>query len=121
VNMLQNLKFSHTAISQTAKILGNKDRGTITEYFRGICFKELVAANYNIIKTARKIAGTSDDSVLKKVEIKINEYLNNLKLHISDDDAIENEKSTPFAIFKGLPKKYHPYLEQVLDHLRNVN
>jgi transcriptional regulator with PAS, ATPase and Fis domain len=121
VNMLQNLKFSHTAISQTAKALGNRDRGTITEYFRGICFEELVAANYNIKETTRKIAGTSDENVLKKVETKINGYLNNLKAQIFVRDSVQDEKDKLPAAYKGLPKKFHPYLEQVLNHLKKIN
>jgi transcriptional regulator with GAF, ATPase, and Fis domain/CHASE2 domain-containing sensor protein len=119
LEMLQRLKFSHTAISQTAKALGNKDRGTITEYFRGICFEHLVKENFNVKATARKIAGTSEETVIKKVEIKINEYLNNLKSQLSDEDSIKKKKDILPAAYKGLPKKYHTYLNQVLEHRQN--
>ena len=119
LKMLQRMKFSHTAISQTAKALGNRDRGTITEYFRGICFEQLVISNFNVKETARKIADISEDTVIKKVEVKIDEYLNNLKSQISNEDSIKKEKDILPAAFKGLPKKYHTYLNQVLEHLQN--
>ncbi len=121
LEMLQRMNFSHTAISQTAKALGNRDRGTITEYFRGICFEQLVKTNFNLEETARKIAGTSEESVIKKVDVKINEYLNNLKSQLFDEDSIKEGKEILPAAFKGLPKKYHTYLKRVFEHLRSLN
>ncbi|MCB0295125.1 MAG: sigma 54-interacting transcriptional regulator, partial [Calditrichaeota bacterium] len=34
--LLRGFKFSRSSITQTAQALGNRDRGTVTEYFRGI-------------------------------------------------------------------------------------
>ncbi len=103
LEMLRALKFSRSAITQTAKALGNRDRGTITEYFRGICFEHLVKANYDVETAARAIAATSDVETIGRVRAKIEDYLKNLRA----SDASE-------ALFKGLPKKYHPYLQQVV-------
>ncbi len=105
LEMLRALKFSRSAISQTAKALGNRDRGTITEYFRGICFEILVNADFDVEKAARIIAATNDEETVGKVQSKIDEYLRNLRA----SDASE-------ALFKGLPKKYHSYLQQVIRH-----
>jgi len=111
---LRSLKFSRSAISQTAKALGNKDRGTITEYFRGICFQKLIESNFNILQTAQLIADTSDDNIVKQVEIKINEYVNNLKSNIKSSESSNIE-----TLSKGLPKKYHEYLREVITYLSN--
>jgi transcriptional regulator with GAF, ATPase, and Fis domain len=109
---LRLLKFSRSAISQTAKALGNKDRGTITEYFRGICFQHLVNSNFNISETAQIIAKTDDKNIVAQVELKINEYLNNLKSSLATTDTSNFESLT-----KGLPKKYHEFLKAVVTHL----
>jgi hypothetical protein len=103
--MLRALKFSRSAITQTAKALGNRDRGTITEYFRGLCFEHLVKANYDVQAAARAIAATSEGEAIGRVRAKIEEYLKNLRA----SDASE-------ALFKGLPKKYHSYLQQVIQY-----
>ena len=109
---LRSLKFSRSAILQTAKALGNKDRGTITEYFRGICFQHLVAAEFEIAVAAQIIAGTDDKEMVTQVEVKIIEYLNNIKSSISVSNADDFE-----SLAKGLPKKYHEYLKSVVSYL----
>ncbi len=105
LEMLRALKFSRSAITQTAKALGNRDRGTITEYFRGLCFEHLVKANYDVEAAVRTIAATSDEETVGRVRGKIDEYLKNLRA----SDASE-------ALFKGLPKKYHSYLQQIIQY-----
>jgi len=107
LDMLRALKFSRAAISQTAKALGNRDRGTITEYFRGICFEYLVIANFDSEKAAQTIVATSDDDAVGRVRAKISEYLGNVR-NVNDD-----EKNNAI-LYKGLPKKYHSYLQQIL-------
>ena len=92
--------------------MGNKDRGTITEYFRGICFQHLVAAEFEIAVAAQIIAGTDDKEMVTQVEVKINEYLNNIKSSISVSNADDFE-----YLAKGLPKKYHEYLKSVVSYL----
>lgn len=112
---LRTLKFSRSSISQTAKLLGNKDRGTITEYFRGICFQILTENDFDIVKSSRQIAGSNDKEIIAQVEVKINEYLNNLKSVLSSSNSIEFE-----TLSKGLPKKYQDYLKSVITYLSNL-
>ena len=112
---LRTLKFSRSAISQTAKSLGNKDRGTITEYFRGNCFQYLVSSGFDISKAAKIIADSNDEELVEAVKAKINEYLSNLKSSISSSDSLDIK-----SISKGLPKKYHPYLKEVVSFLKNA-
>ncbi len=115
---LRALKFSRSAISRTARTLGNRDRGTITEHFRGICFEYLVEEDFDIDKAACTIAATSDEEIIKRVKSKINEYLDNLKKIDPDEEDITEESITNLASrFKGLPKKYHPYLQRIFEYL----
>ncbi|MBD3289665.1 CHASE2 domain-containing protein [candidate division KSB1 bacterium] len=115
---LRSLKFSRSAISQTARALGNRDRGTITEYFRGICFEYLVEEDFDIDKAARAIGATTDEKVVERVKSKINEYLENLrKLDLNEEDITEESITRLASPFKGLPKKYHSYLRRIIEYL----
>jgi DNA-binding NtrC family response regulator len=107
LDMLRALKFSRSAITQTAKALGNRDRGTITEYFRGICFEHLVKADFDVEKAAQAVAATSDVETIGRVRAKIEEYLKNLQTARTNETIVASQ-------YKGLPKKYHSYLQQVI-------
>lgn len=120
LDSLRFLKFSRSAISRTAKAAGNRDRGTITEYFRGICFEHLVKAEYNVQIAASAIAATTEEQVIERVQTKINEYLNNLHVSFVDKKTDETVEKKLSSLYKGLPKKYHPYLKQVIEHLKNI-
>jgi transcriptional regulator with GAF, ATPase, and Fis domain len=114
LSTLQGLKFSRSAISQTARALGNRDRGTITEYLRGLCFQAIVESDFNLKSAAMKIADTDDEGIVERVHGKIQDYVGNLK------KVTEGEKSEPVTMFKGLPKKFHTSLQKVLDNLDSV-
>ncbi|KAA3658265.1 MAG: CHASE2 domain-containing protein [Calditrichaeota bacterium] len=105
---LRELKFSRAAISQTARLLGNKDRGTITEYLRGLCFESFVQNEFDREKAAAALAGTNDSEVIKRVFAKLDSYLKNLD---------PEQKGRNHSQYKGLPQKYHPKLDAVLDFL----
>jgi DNA-binding NtrC family response regulator/CHASE2 domain-containing sensor protein len=113
LELLRSLKFSHAAISKTAKALGNRDRGTVTEYFRGTCFEYFVTNSFNLSQTIVKIAETKEEAVLKRVEAKVREYLKNIYRACQATDTE--------SLFKGLPKKYHTYLEQAIDYCRTLD
>jgi len=116
LTMLRQLEFSRSAITQTAKSLGNKDRGTITEYFRGICFEVLVNSDFNIDRTAREIADSDNQEIIERVKNKITEYINNIQHTLTDYDELEYTSDKLPPAFKGLPKKYHNYLHDVIKH-----
>ena len=113
LKLLRSLEFSRSAISQTAKALGNKDRGTITEYFRGICFEKLVATNFDIELTAKEIAGSNSEEVIERVRRKLMTYLDNLK----SSDLDEGLKS---SVYKGLPQKFHASLDHIIKHFQEA-
>ncbi len=101
---LRALKFSRSAISQTAKALGNRDRGTVTEYFRGMCFESFVQADYDVIAAAKMLAGKGEEDAVERVRAKIEEYVKNLRT-----------ASDVQTQCKGLPKKYHEYVERIAE------
>ena len=114
---LRSFEFSHASISQTAKVLGNKDRGTITEYFRGLIFEILVRENFDIDASSHSLSASSKPEVLERVQKKINHYLNNL-YPLPELPESEEVDLQQLSQFKGLPKKYHPYLKQVIQYLQ---
>jgi len=66
------------------------------------------------------IANTTDEVILDRVKTKINEYLNNLQSISKDFATTEfNPDDLPSA-FKGLPKKYHSYLQKIIENLDKI-
>ena len=114
---LRQFGFSRSAITQTARVLGNRDRGTVTEYFRGLCFEALVDADFNRDASARALAGTDDAAVNARVLAKLDSYLENIQRALAALDVSLPVKKQMAAAFKGLPRAYHPALEQVIMHL----
>ncbi len=120
LEMLQSQEFSHSSISATARMLGNRDRGTITEYLRGICFETLAENDFDIERSARIISASSDRKVIERVRRKINAYLDNLN-PLPGEEEIENflgGKTDTLPQVKNLPQKYHPALITVIRHLK---
>jgi len=116
---LRSLKFSRSSITATAGALGSRDRGTITEYFRGLCFKYLAENNFDLEKAANSLAATEDEETVEKVRSKITDYLNNLyPLPDPIDSENPDSKNLP-SQYKGLPKKFHLYLNRIINHLRS--
>ncbi|MDZ7721735.1 MAG: sigma 54-interacting transcriptional regulator [candidate division KSB1 bacterium] len=105
LEMLRSLEFSHASIKETAETL-NKDRSTITEYFRGWCFKTLVDCDMNVEQAAFKLSD-GNRAAQERVERKINDYLGRLSRSTGDYSPA----------FKGLPKAYHVYLEHIIETL----
>jgi transcriptional regulator with GAF, ATPase, and Fis domain/CHASE2 domain-containing sensor protein len=115
LEMMRRLEFSHSAIHQTAKALGNRDRGTITEYVRGTCFEYLVKNDFDLAQTAKALAASANQETIQRVEKRVTEYLNNIKSHLGD---LKNQPDkTAHPAFKGLPKKYHTSLIRIIEHL----
>ncbi|MGH1362638.1 MAG: sigma 54-interacting transcriptional regulator [Calditrichia bacterium] len=112
---LRELKFSRSAISQTARRLGDRDRGTITEYLRGIVFRTLTECHFDIDEAAIKLAGENDKQTITAAGNKVRAYLGNL------NNLLKNPAKDAQSAFRGLPKAYHPFLQQLIDHLRQTS
>jgi transcriptional regulator with GAF, ATPase, and Fis domain/CHASE2 domain-containing sensor protein len=108
---LRAFRFSHSAIGQTARALGNRDRGTIREYYRGLCFQFFIEHDQDPSKAAAALADSDDQTVNDRIERKIREYIENVRQSVleSQDESI---------CYKGLPKKFHPYLDKIIRNLK---
>ncbi|MBN2201736.1 sigma 54-interacting transcriptional regulator [bacterium] len=114
LEMLRAFRFSRSAISETARALGNRDRGTVTEHFRGLCFQFLVQAGGDIRAAAAALAGDAGPEAAGRVESKMREYLGNASR------AVESSRGTvpdDAPCFKGLPLKYRPFLRKLLEDM----
>ncbi|CUU08332.1 CHASE2 domain-containing protein [Candidatus Kryptobacter tengchongensis] len=110
LNSLREKKFSHSSISETANELG-LNRGTIGEYLRGICFRNLYECKFDITKASLKIAG-DDPDVSERVKKKLIDYIKNLIENIAQCKSEDEIKSLIKQKYKNLPLRYHPYLEE---------
>lgn len=116
---LREKSFSHSSINETAEELGSLNRTVVSENFRGIFFKTFVLNEFNLHDTVAKIAASADDEVIQKVAGKAETYLKNIERDLQkagtrDFNIIKSKFSSKY---KNLPQKYHPYLDEVINHL----
>lgn len=119
---LRQKKFSHSAISETAKELGNINRTVVAENFRGYSFKLFVENNFDKKMTVKQVASSEDNDVLKRVEQKFDTWIENIKedinsVHEKDFESIKNQFASKY---KNLPQRFHPFLDEVIKYLLNV-
>lgn len=118
LDSLRQKKFSYSSIVETAKELGNVNRTSVSENFRGIVFKILVESEFNQEKTAEIIACTKDDEVLQRVKSKIHTFVNNITESLENfpHHDFELVKSKLTSKYKNLPQRFHPYLDEIIEH-----
>jgi transcriptional regulator with PAS, ATPase and Fis domain/CHASE2 domain-containing sensor protein len=108
-------KFSRSAVSQTAKELGNLNRGTVAEYLRGYSIQTFVNENYDIDRAARRIAGMDEAAVVENARKKLCEYLQNITGQIDRSRLFEDLEPELQGKYKNLPQRYHPALKEVIE------
>jgi len=111
---LREEQFRYGSISKTAQELGNINRGTVSEYFRGICFKSFVETDFDIDHTSFVIAGKKDDKIIENVKKKLTEFLMNAIELVDLNDTLKNNIKTSEPKYTNLPKIYHSYLDRVI-------
>jgi len=113
---LRSKKFSHSSIVETAKELGNINRTTISENFRGIVFKTLVENDFDVEKTISTISNNNDNEVSKRVQQKVTTFLNNIDKDLLKTGHLEFEglRKKFASKYKNLPARFHYYLDEVL-------
>ena len=115
--LIRKKKFSRNSINETAKELGGLNRGTITEYLRGILLRELSQNNFDIDKASELMAGTSEPNVIIYVKKKNEEYTLNIQRHLNSSASLEKNIQHLKKKYKNLPKRYHVFLEKYISHL----
>ncbi|MFA6596898.1 MAG: sigma 54-interacting transcriptional regulator [Ignavibacteriaceae bacterium] len=117
LDALRQKKFSHSAFSEIASEL-EVNRTLISENFRGLSFKLLVKNNFDVENTINELAATDDEQSLEKVKAKLETFLSNIREDAkkagSTDIKIVKQKLQ--SKYKNLPKKFHPYLDEVIKH-----
>ena len=113
---LRDKNFSHSAITETAKELGNVNRTMISENFRGLVFKVLCETNFNLREAVSIISDIEDESVKEKVRAKIEKFVSNIEKDIkssgsNDFEIIRKELNSKY---KNLPVKFHYYLDKII-------
>lgn len=118
LDSLRQKKFSYSSIVETAKELGDVNRTSVSENFRGIVFKILVESEFNQEKTAEIIACTKDEKVLERVKSKIHIFVSNIveSLESFPHQDFELVKSKLTSKYKNLPQRFHPYLDEIIKH-----
>jgi transcriptional regulator with AAA-type ATPase domain len=106
---LRSKKFSHSSIVETAKDLGNLNRTTISENFRGLVFKTLIENDFNIDKVIELISGNNEKDVRERVQQKVKTFLNNIDkdLDKANNLTFETLKKRFLSKYKNLPAKFH--------------
>ncbi|MGQ9642967.1 MAG: sigma-54 interaction domain-containing protein, partial [Ignavibacterium sp.] len=123
IESLRHKRFSHSAISETAKELGNINRTVVAENFRGFSFKLFVENNFDESSTIKQIALSDDEEVLKRVKQKFYTWIDNLNedLKSLNTNDFEKVKITFASKYKNLPQRFHIYLDEVIKYLLNRN
>jgi len=113
--LLREKRFTRSAISETAEDLGHLNRGTVAEYFRGLCFKTFYEQGFDIKQSASILAGTDDPATVDRVTKKMAEYLTNVFDSFDRTRNIEDLKSLLAPKYKNLPQRYHLFLDQLIE------
>jgi transcriptional regulator with GAF, ATPase, and Fis domain len=113
---LREKKFSHSAVTETAKELGNVNRTMIAENFRGIVFRTLYENNFDIDLSVESISGLEGNEVKTKVRDKVHKFINNIENDIAKESTTDfKELKLKFVSkYKNLPVKFHLYLDEVI-------
>ncbi len=110
--LIEELRKTNFNIKETAKIL-NMGRNTITDNFKGICFKNLAENNGDIKKAADLISGNLNLS--EKLEKKIVEYYENLISNINQCKNVDIAKQKVKVIYKNIPKEYFGFIDILIE------
>ncbi len=114
LELLREKEFSYNSISFTADAVGGLNRGTVSEYFRGFCFKVFYESGWDIQNAVNTISQTSSSKVQSRVEKKFYEYIKNAVQKVDRTKTIDEVMNNSRPKFKNLPQKYHRYLNEMI-------
>ncbi len=115
---LRSKKFSHSAIVETAKELGNVNRTLISENLRGAVLKTLVESEFDLDRTILNVSETDNIDTNERVRAKVQTFISNIENDIlkSRERNFELVKKKFASKYKNLPVKFHSYLDKVIQH-----
>ena len=90
----------------------NKDSKTLSHHLRGMCLKALVHTQWHIEEASSHLTGDDlNPKIQKTIEHRIEGYINNL--------TIKGNSEQKQSLYKNLPKEYHSFVDQGLEHYNN--
>ncbi len=114
LEIMRSKKFSRSSISETAEELGGLNRGTVAEYFRGICFNHFFEAVWNVDNAVITIVKDGDSGSTERVQKKLREYLGNVIDSLTSGQDFDSSKNSLRPKYKNLPQRYHTILDEVV-------
>ena len=72
--------------------------------------------NFEIIRSTSIIASTDNETVVNKVQSKIETFVTNIKQDILNEETTDfsHVKLSFKSKYKNLPAKFHPYLDEII-------
>ena len=114
LEILRSKKFSRSSISETAEELGGLNRGTVAEYFRGICFMHFFESVWDVNNAVEAIVKDQEAESREKVQKKLREYLGNVVEGLAPGQDFESSKNSLRPKYKNLPQRYHTILDEIV-------
>jgi transcriptional regulator with GAF, ATPase, and Fis domain len=112
LEMIRELGFSRSAVTETAIALGGLSRGTVAEYLRGECLKTFVEQQYDLDRAVGHLSLSADAGVNARVRKRYEEYLSNIADGLNTSQPWDTARLALKSKSKNLPQRYHLYLEQ---------
>jgi transcriptional regulator with GAF, ATPase, and Fis domain len=112
LEMIRELGFSRSAVTDTAAALGGLNRGTIAEYLRGESLKVFVDQQYDLDHAVRHLSLSMDAGVNERVRKRYLEYLRNIAEGLDTAQPWDVARLSLKSKSKNLPQRYYVYLEQ---------
>ena len=121
LDSLRHKKFSHSAITETAKELGNVSRNVVSENYRGLALKTLIENSFNLDSSSYIISGSNDPEVIDKVKNKLRTFIRNIETDVTKlkGKDFETVKNSLQSKYKNLPVKFHLYLDEIIKKFLN--
>lgn len=91
--------------------LSSKSR-TLTNHLRGMCFKALVRASFDVSTAAQWVIGVEDDALLDRLADRIEGYVGMVARHVS--------AHTTSTLFNNLPRDYRKFVEASIERARDA-
>jgi transcriptional regulator with PAS, ATPase and Fis domain/CHASE2 domain-containing sensor protein len=121
LEMIRELGFSRSAVTETAAALGGLNRGTVAEYLRGESLKTFVDQQYDLERAVKYLALSNDPAIHERVRKRYLEYLTNIIDGLDASQPWETARLVLKSKSKNLPQRYHIYLEQCAEaHFRGI-
>ncbi|MBI5788379.1 MAG: sigma 54-interacting transcriptional regulator [Candidatus Schekmanbacteria bacterium] len=115
IGFLELLNKNDFEINKTAADMG-KQRGAITERFKGVCLKALAENDWDVARTAKAI--TSDPKNLEPAQAKVKEYYDNTLEKLGSCSSSEQLEAEVKIQFKNMPKRFHRYILELYEAKR---